>query len=388
MPQPGPAVDRDRLGGDQWLLGKLVPLFEVLAQGAGDQSGEHVVDRRPDGPLHRLHLLERHVDKGYRPSPRDRGVERGARGGEGQDDARSLTGATGGDPPHRASDPTDGLGDQLDDVPGGDQAVEECPPHALEGIGGVQRGRALGRRGGRRVRGQVEELAQQVGPGDPVDGGVVHLDQQGDVVVRQAVDQQHLPQRSVPAQLGAGELTGQDGQLAVVARRVQVDAAQVAPDVEFGVVGPVGPAQVEGHADQASAHGADGRQALLEQAHDGVVGVSRPHGGGVQHEEAADVHVHRRRLAGQEHRVQAAQLLHGSDTSLRAPPGTRSQLPPRGPRASTWSAVGTGPPAGSRPARPPRRCRPTPGRCGRGPVPAPSGDRGRWATRTGGRLPA
>ena len=76
-----------------------------------------------------------------------------------------------------------------------------------------------------------------------------------------------------------------------------------------GLLGPVGAAHVEGDGDQAAAHGGDGRQARLEHLADGAVGVGDPGDRGVEDQQAADVHVHGRRLAVQEHGVEPADLL-------------------------------------------------------------------------------
>ena len=88
-------------------------------------------------------------------------------------------------------------------------------------------------------RGVVEQNAHDLGAGDAVDGGVMHLRQHRHRAVLQPVDHIDLPQRARPVQLTADQVSHLRCQLSLIARRWQRELADVVLDVEGAVVNPV-----------------------------------------------------------------------------------------------------------------------------------------------------
>ena len=157
---------------------------------------------------------------------------------------------------------------------------------------------------------------------------MAHLDEQGNPIVGEPLDDEHLPEGPIVVELGAGEVTHHVGQIPVVGRRAQVDPSEMAVQVELGVVRPEGPTQVEGDGDQPVAHRWDPWQPLLEQGPDGPVRVPFPVHRLVENHQSAHVHTHRRRLAGQERGVETP------NRSMHRPPaigpfGGRANSSPR-----------------------------------------------------------
>ena len=92
------------------------------------------------------------------------------------------------------------------------------------------------------VRLEAAQVRDQVGAGDAVHRGVVHLledrDQVATVVAVVALDHPHLPQRAGAVERETGEVAGQLGELGVPARRRQCQPVHVPLDVELGVPHP------------------------------------------------------------------------------------------------------------------------------------------------------
>ncbi len=70
--------------------------------------------------------------------------------------------------------------------------------------------------GGYRL--EVEEHGPDVDPGDPVDGGVMGLGQQGEAVALQPLHQPHLPERLGAVELLREDARGEPFQLCLPAR--------------------------------------------------------------------------------------------------------------------------------------------------------------------------
>ncbi len=94
----------------------------------------------------------------------------------------------------------------------------------------------------RSVRGrlgvEVEEVDHQLGARHAVDRAVVHLGDDADVAVGQALDHVELPQRAVRSSGVLAICAGQLGQLLVAAGGGDADAADVVVEVEVGVLDP------------------------------------------------------------------------------------------------------------------------------------------------------
>ena len=99
--------------------------------------------------------------------------------------------------------------------------------------------RPLRRRHLARLRGEVQQHAEQLGAGNAVDAGVVDLGQQRDAAARQPFDEVHTPQRHAAVEARAHDVADEVGELAVVAGARQRAMAHVVLDVELGVLDPV-----------------------------------------------------------------------------------------------------------------------------------------------------
>ena len=100
---------------------------------------------------------------------------------------------------------------------------------------------------GRWVGLEIDEHRREVDVGHPVAESVVHLDDQPDMVIGQAVDEPQLPQRARPVERQRLEATHQRGELIIVARTGERGEADVVTDVEVVVVDPHGSGLVVRH---------------------------------------------------------------------------------------------------------------------------------------------
>ena len=202
--------------------------------------------------------------------------------------------------PGQAGD-VDGTGEVGGERPGDERDVRR---HRFARRGG------LGADLGRWIGLEVEELRQQLGRRDAVDGGVVELRHHAHVSVREALDDVHLPQRSCPVELPFGHVGHVRGQLGGAARRGERGASDVVAEIEVTVVGPVGVAEAQRHRHQAAPeHGGHG-QARPDEVPHLLEGVAPGHGGGVEDGRHRDVHVEAGCLHVKEAGVQTGQLLH------------------------------------------------------------------------------
>jgi hypothetical protein len=166
--------------------------------------------------------------------------------------------------------------------PHGPELLVGAADHVEDGGGGqlLARRRRLRLPGdgwrGRRVRGVVHDHRQQVGAGDAVDHAVVGLGDHGPAVLLEALDHPDLPQRLAPVEALRHDPAHETAQLALAPRRRQRRVADVVLDVEVGVVGPHGPAEVERHGADDLAVARDERQLALHHRDHAIVAGAGP----------------------------------------------------------------------------------------------------------------
>ena len=134
-----------------------------------------------------------------------------------------------------------------------------------------------------------EHLLGEHGPGRTVDRGVVHLREDGELVVLEAFDDVGLPQRLVAVERSTDGAGDHRVELGRPARRRHGDVADMEVEVEVGVIGPVRMVETERHLDQATAQ----RDVVVDGSlHAGavlVVRVERRVVGPIEDEDAAHV---------------------------------------------------------------------------------------------------
>ena len=173
----------------------------------------------------------------------------------------------------------------------------------------------LGRRGigcigipvGLRARLQVHPARQQIGRRDPVGQRVVDLAEHRDPAVGQALDEVHLPQRLAAVQRRAGDPADRLVELAATARAVDPVRTDVVVEVDLAVLPPHRVVELERDVDELVAE----RVELVEPAVDDLAELvdaelTALQLGDVDHRQLEGVHVHRRRLAVQQHSVPPA----------------------------------------------------------------------------------
>ena len=196
----------------------------------GHQGHHHVVDLDAEVVLDRLDVLEVQLGEGDVAMGGDAGVERVCGAANGAAIARPRGPAHRVDHGrHRGGQHAGGQGQR----PGGESAqTAEGDPQR---VGVAAAGHRL-RRGGVGLSGA--QLRHQVGAGDTVDRGVVHLGQHrqpaalAGVGARNALDHPHLPQRVAAIQRQGGQVPADLAELDPAAGGGQADAVQVAVDLE------------------------------------------------------------------------------------------------------------------------------------------------------------
>ncbi len=243
------------------LVGVVTAGAQVIAEGAGDDGEDDVVDRAPVGVLDPLEVTEVAAHEGEAPVRADLDVERGARRR-----GRHLEHLAGGaEAAQHLARAAQGGADAADDLTRAGRALVQSVDEQVE-VGRFWPGRPLGRPH-RWMIGlllEIEEDRGDVDPGDAVDERVVALADHGEAVTVEPLDQPQLPER-----LGAVELLGEDprrevAQLLFGARRRQRAAAHVVIEVEEGVVDPDRPALLEGDEAQLLAEARDEVQPRLD----------------------------------------------------------------------------------------------------------------------------
>ena len=245
--------------------------LEPGAQPAGAGRHDHVVDGGAQRVLDALHELERRRPVGEAAVGGDGGVERRARGAAGgqRADRLALGRPLAADVEHRAERPAQAVAHLVGG--GHDHRVAGGAAELADGAGGQHHGpTGLAHQvgggpgehlavGGQRLRPPlvlrrldlvalgvaVEHQHEQLGPGGAVDGGVVHLGEDGEAVVGQALDDVALPQRPAPVERTADDAGHELGDLLVAPGRRHRGVAHVEVEVEVGVVDPVRVVEVE-----------------------------------------------------------------------------------------------------------------------------------------------
>ena len=287
-------------------------LLEVAPQRPRAQRQDDVVQLHAEHVLDLADLVERDAGVGEPPVRGQLRVERRPRSLER--DRRRLGAAL-------EADELQALAHRLVGEAGEAVGRRQHPAHAP--------GDQLGRRGDgpdqldrREVLGigrvglEIEEHGGQLAARHAVDDRVVHLGQDRDLAIGQAVDHPHLPQRDVPVELVADQVADEVAELLGPAGRGHPDVADVVADVEVGVLDPTRPIEAERHLDELPPELGDEGQpagdALLE-----AVGAEPPGClGRVDEQHRRHVHVPGGRLPVQEGCVDAAHPLHAAPDRL------------------------------------------------------------------------
>jgi acetyl esterase/lipase len=213
---------------------------------------------------------------------------------------------------HEGADRAGGAAEQREDPDRATSARRDGVAHHLHvGRDGLGRAR-LGRVEDPASRLHVEEVDHQLCAGDAVHGAVVHLRDDADVAVRQALDDVELPQRAAPVERRAGDLGGQLGELLVSPRARGPDAADVVVEVEVRVLHPDRVVEPEGHLHDPTPERRHQVQAGLDEVLDLGELIAPGHRRRVEDGRHGHVHVHARRLEVQEGGVEAGESFHGA----------------------------------------------------------------------------
>jgi hypothetical protein len=140
---------------------------------------------------------------------------------------------------------------------------------------------------------------------------VVNLAEHGDSAVGQAFDEVHLPQRLAAVQRGARDPADRLVELPTAAGAVHPARTDVVVEVDFAVLPPHRVVELERNVDEFVAEGVQ----LVEPAVDDLTELvdaelATLQLGDVDHRQLEGVHVHRRRLAVQQHCVPPAKPFH------------------------------------------------------------------------------
>ncbi len=175
---------------------------------------------------------------------------------------------------------------------------------------------------------QVQKGDEDLGAGEAVQGGVMHLGEHPDLAVLQPLDEVDLPQRVVAVQRALEDAGGLVGELADVAGGRQRELPHVVVQVDL-TVQPVRVVQPERDLHELPAERLEQMDPLGQRALEVIQRHDAPGGGGrVVDRDAPDVPVVAVVLDGEELGVEAGQLSHG-------PPGQRRKR-----AIASWTTVG------------------------------------------------
>jgi hypothetical protein len=222
--------------------------------------------------------------------------------------------------------------------PGPGQAGADAAVVVID-LGPQQLGAARGRpRRPRRRRadggvgGEAQQLGQERGPGDAVDHRVVHLGDQREAAIAQALDDPRLPQRVIAIEALAEQPAGQRVELRGVAGRRQAGVADVVVEDEALVVDPhrLADHRHPHHPLPVARQAGDRRRDVRAHTRrvDRAARVDQVTAG--EHAHRADRHRGARRLDLQERRVESRQALevtHGIGASKRCARSAPSRAP-------------------------------------------------------------
>ena len=304
--------DRHRHHGHERLVGEFVAVDQERAQGAGANGQDDVVHRAPGGVLQPLDVVEPDGGEGHVAAPGEGGVERGPRGGQGEGGVRA-TGPVGGSQPDPADveHPLAGPDHVTDHLEGTQGTGHPGLGHELERRGDplVDRGLGSGLLGC-RIGFEIEQHREQFGSRHPVDGRMVHLDDDPDITLGQSLHDPHLPQRSGPIELVTGDLAGQLGELEQPPGPGHRRPPDVVVDVEATVVHPHRVAEAERHLHQPAPEHRGGGDAVGDPLLHPLERVAVRNRRRVEDEGHGHVHVEARGLEIEEAGIESAESFH------------------------------------------------------------------------------
>ena len=165
------------------------------------------------------------------------------------------------------------------------------------------------------LRREVEQLGHQRHAGHAVDHRVVHLGDQPDPAVGQALDDVHLPWGLLKIERAPHHLGRLGAQLHLAARGRQGDPVQVVVEVEGGIVDPAGVIEPERDRHQAAPEREQRGHPVGQHGPDGLEGVATRSRHRVEDADVRHLHRGEGRVGVDEHRVYAGHSLHGSSST-------------------------------------------------------------------------
>ena len=168
-----------------------------------------------------------------------------------------------------------------------------------------------------RVGLEVHQHRGETRTGDTVEQAVVVLHHRSGPVVRESVDEPHLPQRMTAIELAAEDLSGERCEFLESSGGGNLDVEHMAVDVEVVVVDPHGAIEPERDLLQLPHELRRQRQPLEQRLAHRQERILRCLGA-VENGQPTDVLVPVRLFHGEEHRIGTAQPLHATQTTHRA----------------------------------------------------------------------
>ena len=222
-------MSSDRHERDERIEGEFVSVLQPASQPPRTYADEDIVKGRPERVLHLLHFIERQMCEYGLPMRGDRNVERGARRAQGRRHAGLDPTSSEREPGHRAErlrhdgrPPQRAPGSR--EHPAQDQLYVGRSVVGVPVVPGLGPVRPLGR--------EVEEMHHEVRARHSVDRAVMHLHDEADAPVADALDDPELPEWPGPVQRPAGDVGGHASQLGDSARLRAARPADVVVEVD------------------------------------------------------------------------------------------------------------------------------------------------------------
>ena len=293
---------------------QLFLVLEIFAQGAAADRQHHVVDGGAGyGGADEFEIIEREAAAVEHPVRRHAGIEAGARHGAGRFEL------AGGHLEAGAGQRGDRAGQHIGKAERLHGGVAGGARQQLKSEGLTLRHPLLLRRLRLGVRCQVVDGGGHFRAGDPVNGRVVHLGDDGEgalgnaLHIVEAFQHVEFPQRPVGIQRAGMQARDLNAQLPPVTGMRQGDVAHMELDVEIRILEPVGVVQIARHIGQPLAEGACQMQAAFVVPQDFL---ERQHPAGnrrlVVDGDRADMHWRVLGLEIQKCGVQRAELFHAT----------------------------------------------------------------------------